>query len=78
MTRQQARDLHDGCTLILALAELSEVQREAVVGHTMRGETFSAIARRRGVNRTSVRFAEQAGLRRLAELLAPERESLAA
>lgn len=78
MTRQQAQDLHDGCTLILALAELTDVQREAVVGHTMRGETLQAIASRRGVSRTTSHFAELRGLRRLAELLAPDREQLAA
>jgi DNA-directed RNA polymerase specialized sigma24 family protein len=78
VTRQQARDLYDGCTLILALAELTDVQREAVVGHTMRGETLVALAKRRNVTPEAVRSCHMHGLAHLADLLAPERETLAA
>jgi len=78
MTRQHAQAVHIGATLILALAELTEPQREAVIAHHVRGETLDTIARRRGCTYQAVAALEQKGLARLAKILAPWREELLA
>ena len=79
MSRVAALDLYVGCSLLLALAELTERQRHVVVAHLWRGLTFDEIARELGVGcRTNAGAAFQEALRSLERCLGCERERLVA
>lgn len=74
-----AYDAAVGATLILALAELPEGQRDAVISRHIRGETLAKIAARRGVTSQAIQIADRKGCAKLAVSLAPlHRELLAA
>lgn len=78
MNRLDAIQVYRGATLILALAALTERERQAVVAHAYHGLTFPETARLLGMShRQNAEKFYQRGMRRLAETLEADRELLA-
>jgi DNA-directed RNA polymerase specialized sigma24 family protein len=69
--------LRDGCDLLLALAELTDGQRHAVLGRHWRELSFEQLAAERGVTRTAIYMAERGGLEKLRLLLGQARADAA-
>lgn len=78
MTRREAAELFDGCTLLLALADLTDSQRHAVIARFWRDQTVPAIGVEMGLSTQGAANALKNGVARLGRTLAPFRDRLAA
>lgn len=67
-----------GATLILALASLTEWEREVVVCRNVHGQTLRQLADRHGVTRQAVSETNRKALAKLRARLTPYRDELLA
>lgn len=73
MRRGDAIELYIGCTLILALARLSDAERHMVTAHTYRGLSYVECGREANCSRQRAHNAHREGMKKLARFLTHER-----
>lgn len=72
-----ADDRHDPLTLLAALAQLSAREREALIDHRLRGESFQRIARRMRISRARAGQLDQRAIEKLDLIFGIEQQEAA-